>query len=191
MLRFQVFTADRPRQPRLCSRAFCRFFLAIFCLFCLFACSCSCCVDCLIAQRTPPCTHLQPSSFAIPIYIYILFPHDRSSRSRTTLTRRLDGRGSRRLLTLCVFLYCFFLSQTGSWQKNDKNTQGDKRSKKAEAKQRLWNLMEMPHSTEEGQRDVQGGAWGLGDRRTLDQFIEFTAVSGSRETAPIAQKKQV
>lgn len=38
--------------------------------------------------------------------------------------------------------------------------------------------MEMPHSTEEGRRDVQAGPWGLGDRRTLDDFIEFTGVSG-------------
>lgn len=37
--------------------------------------------------------------------------------------------------------------------------------------------MEMPRSTEGGRREVQGGPWGLGDRRTLDEFIEFTGVS--------------
>lgn len=47
---------------------------------------------------------------------------------------------------------------------------------KAAANQRLWNLMEMPRSTEEGSREIQSGPWGLGDRRTLDEFIEFTGV---------------
>lgn len=35
----------------------------------------------------------------------------------------------------------------------------------------------MPGSTKEGWDEVQAGPWGLGDRRTLDQFIEFTGVS--------------
>lgn len=38
--------------------------------------------------------------------------------------------------------------------------------------------MEMPRSSASGVEEVQAGAWGLGDRRTLDQFIEFTGVSG-------------
>lgn len=34
----------------------------------------------------------------------------------------------------------------------------------------------MPGFTEEGRREVQDGPWGLGDKRSLDQFIDFTGV---------------
>ena len=45
----------------------------------------------------------------------------------------------------------------------------------------------MPQSTEAGRKHVQGGPWGLGDRRTLDQFMEFTGVSVLFITPPLRQ----
>ncbi|CAN0124171.1 unnamed protein product, partial [Hapterophycus canaliculatus] len=36
--------------------------------------------------------------------------------------------------------------------------------------------MEMPESTTSGTRHIQRGPWGLGDKRTLDDFIRFTGV---------------
>ncbi|CAN0508105.1 unnamed protein product, partial [Scytosiphon promiscuus] len=48
---------------------------------------------------------------------------------------------------------------------------------RALSNQRLWILLDMPKSTETGRKEVQGGPWGLGDRRTLDQFFQFTGVS--------------
>lgn len=47
---------------------------------------------------------------------------------------------------------------------------------KAKSIQRLWDLMELPGFTEEGRQAVQESPWGLGDKRTLEQFIEFTGV---------------
>ncbi|CAM9112498.1 unnamed protein product, partial [Pylaiella littoralis] len=64
---------------------------------------------------------------------------------------------------------------TGSWRRNKKPL-GQHKDTKALANQRLWDLMEMPQSTEDGRREMQGGPWGLGDLRTLDDFIEFTGV---------------
>lgn len=84
-----------------------------------------------------------------------------------------------RLLLFVLFCVCVLsahLFQTGSWRGNKKA--GDQQEdRKALANQRLWDLMEMPRSTEDGRKEVQGGAWGLGDLRTLDQFIHFTGVS--------------
>lgn len=86
----------------------------------------------------------------------------------------------------CVCRPLFFVSstsfgfahffQTGSWRRNKKPL-GQHKDTKALANQRLWDLMEMPQSTEDGRREMQGGPWGLGDLRTLDDFIEFTGVS--------------
>lgn len=73
------------------------------------------------------------------------------------------------------FFFAQFFLQTGSWRSN-KNP-GQQEQRKVSANQRLWDLMEMPQSTQDGRREMQAGPWGLGDLRTLDQFIEFTGVS--------------
>ncbi|CAM9348151.1 unnamed protein product, partial [Ectocarpus sp. 13 AM-2016] len=67
-------------------------------------------------------------------------------------------------------------AQTTSWRSNKKVEGDGGKDRQRLANQRLWNLMEMPQSREEGRREVQGDPWGLGDRRTLDEFIEFTGV---------------
>ncbi|CAM9714604.1 unnamed protein product, partial [Ascophyllum nodosum] len=68
-----------------------------------------------------------------------------------------------------------YSSQNYDKRSSWRNT-SNKGEKQAMANQRLWNLLEMPGFDEEGREQVQGGPWGLGDRRSLDQFIEFTAV---------------
>lgn len=71
------------------------------------------------------------------------------------------------------------MGQTTAWKRNKNKKDAKKQGTKTPSNQRLWDLMEMPGFKEEGRRDVQEGPWGLGDRRTLDQFIEFTGVSCS------------
>lgn len=79
------------------------------------------------------------------------------------------------LLDLCFWRHLH--SQRQSWRGNRGTVDNSVVKTKQTSAKRLRDLMEMPGSTESGSREVQAGPWGLGDRRTLDQFIKFTGVS--------------
>ncbi|CAN0389297.1 unnamed protein product, partial [Discosporangium mesarthrocarpum] len=68
-----------------------------------------------------------------------------------------------------------YSDQTTSWRRNS----GLKGETQRESNRRLWNLLSMPEGDGEGSpaaEEMKRGPWGLGTKRTLDQFIAFTGV---------------
>ncbi|CAM9164113.1 unnamed protein product [Chrysoparadoxa australica] len=56
---------------------------------------------------------------------------------------------------------------------------------------RLWNLLEMPgKGTKKEIKDIQSSPWGLGDKRSLDQLMEFSAIDLRKKefTGPIGHR---
>ncbi|CAM9364997.1 unnamed protein product [Choristocarpus tenellus] len=109
-------------------------------------------------------------------YLNQIFDGEEFSKMARLWTRGYDVYTPRR--SYIGHDYKHHPTETTTWRKNKREVP-DSGAWHNAANLRLWNLLEMPGGDKSGPavEEMQRGPWGLGNKRSLDQFIRFTGVN--------------